>query len=58
MVCAHISKYGNIGNHKRKIAVKYAKNEKKMRGEVGGLVDTWSVHTFRNMVTLVIINEK
>jgi hypothetical protein len=46
MVCAHISKYGNIGNHKRKIAVKYAKNEKKMRGEVGGLVDRWSVHTF------------
>jgi hypothetical protein len=40
MVCAHISKYGNIGNHKRKIAAKYAKNEDKMRGEVGGLVDT------------------
>ena len=27
MVCAHISKYGNIDNHKVKIAVRYAKNE-------------------------------
>jgi hypothetical protein len=26
MVCAHISKYGNIGNHKGKIAEKYLKN--------------------------------
>jgi hypothetical protein len=58
MVCAHISKYGNIDNHKVKIAVKYAKNQKKMRDKVGGLVDTWSVCTFPNMVTLAIINKK
>jgi hypothetical protein len=58
MVCVHISKYGNIDNHKVKIAVKYAKNQKKMRDEVGGLVDTWSVRTFPNTVTLTIINEK
>jgi UDP-N-acetylglucosamine transferase subunit ALG13 len=38
MVCVHISKYGNIDNHKVKIAVKYAKNQKKMKDEVGGLV--------------------
>jgi hypothetical protein len=38
MVCAQISKYGNIDNHKVKIAVKYAKNWKKMRDEVGGLM--------------------
>jgi hypothetical protein len=37
MVCAHISKYSNIGNHEGKIAVKYAKDQKKMRDEVGGL---------------------
>jgi hypothetical protein len=49
---------GNIDNHKVKIAVKYAENQKKMRDEVGGLVDTWSVRTFPNMVTLAIINEK
>jgi hypothetical protein len=30
MVCAHLSKYGNIGNHERKFAVKYAKNQKKL----------------------------
>jgi UDP-N-acetylglucosamine transferase subunit ALG13 len=30
MVCAHTSKYGNIDNHKVKIAVKYAKNHKVM----------------------------
>jgi hypothetical protein len=29
MVCVHISKYGNIDNHKVKIAVKYAKIRKK-----------------------------
>jgi hypothetical protein len=34
------------------------RNQKKMRDEVGGLVDTWSVRTFPNRVTLAIINEK
>jgi hypothetical protein len=58
MVCVHISKYGNIDNHKVKIAVKYAKNQKKMKDEVGGLVDTWSARTFPNTVILAIINEK
>jgi hypothetical protein len=57
MVCAHISKYSNIDNHKVKIAVKYAKNQKKKRDEVGGLIHTWSVHTFPNMVTLAIKDE-
>jgi hypothetical protein len=38
MVCAHMSKYSNIGNHEEKIVVKYAKNQKKMRDEVGGLM--------------------
>jgi hypothetical protein len=55
MVCAYISQYGNCDNHKVKITVKYAKNQKKMRDEVGGLMYTWSVHTFPNMVTLAII---
>jgi hypothetical protein len=32
MVCAHISKYGNIDNHKVKIAVKYAKKSEKNEG--------------------------
>jgi hypothetical protein len=58
MVCAHISKYGNIGTPKRKIAVKYAKNWKKMRDEVGELMNTWSVRTFPNMVILAILKEK
>jgi hypothetical protein len=40
------------------MAVKYAKNYKKMRDEVGGLRDTWSVRTFPNMVTLAIIKKK
>jgi hypothetical protein len=57
MVCAHLSKYGNIGNHKGKIAVKYVNNQKKMRDEVGGLMCTWSVRIFPNMVTLAIIDE-
>jgi hypothetical protein len=51
MVCAHISKYGNIGNHKVKMGVKYAKNLKKMKDEVEGLMYTWSVRTFPNIVT-------
>jgi hypothetical protein len=38
------------------MAIKYANNQKKMREEVGGLVYTWSVRTFSNMVTLAIIN--
>jgi hypothetical protein len=58
MVCAQISKYGNISNQRWNIAVKYAKNYKKMRDEVGGLRDTWSVRTFPNMVTLAIIKKK
>jgi 3-oxoacyl-[acyl-carrier-protein] synthase III len=45
MVCAHISKYGNNDNRKVKIAVKYARNQKKMKDEVGGLMCTWSVRT-------------
>jgi hypothetical protein len=40
MVCAHGSTYGHIGNHEGKIAVKYAKNQKQMRDEVGGLMYT------------------
>jgi hypothetical protein len=31
---------------------------KKMRDEAGGLVDTWSVCTFPNIVTLAIMKEK
>jgi hypothetical protein len=57
LVCANISKYGNIDNHKVKVSVKYAKNQKKMRDEVGGLMYTWSVRTFPNMVTLAITDE-
>jgi hypothetical protein len=53
MVCVHISKYGNIGNHEGKIPVKSAKNQKKMRDEVGGLMYTRSA----NIVTLAIRDE-
>jgi hypothetical protein len=57
MVCAHISKYRNIDNHEGKIAVKYAKKSEKMRDEVGGLMCTWCVPTFPNIVTLAIRDE-
>jgi hypothetical protein len=57
MVCAHSSKCGHIGNHEENIAVKYTKNQKKMRGEVGGLMYTWSVDTFPNIVILAIRDE-
>jgi hypothetical protein len=58
MVCAHISKYRNIGNHEGNITVKYAKNQKKKEDEVGGLMCTWSVRTLPNIVILAIMKEK
>jgi hypothetical protein len=57
MVCAHMSKYSNIGNHEEKIVVKYAKNQEKMRDKIGGLMCIWSVHTFPNIVTLTLKDE-
>jgi hypothetical protein len=56
MVCAHISKYIDIGNHLGIIAVKYAKKSEKMK-DIGRLMYTWSVRTFPNIVTLAIRDE-
>jgi hypothetical protein len=58
MVCVHISKYGNIGNHEGKIPVKSAKNQKKMRDEVGGLMYTVTAHIVGHCnFSVVLLNE-